>query len=101
MTDDDLVAEYTRAEERPPGIALEVRVIHWDGPHAARSEWIPAVMLPPGASPTAIREARHSLIRDKRWFRICRECHERNPIGHMNDSRICQGCAEGNHGVVY
>lgn len=100
MTDDELVAKCTRAEQEALGISLQVCVIHWDGSHTARIEWIPTELLPSESSPTAIRQARYALIRDKRWFRVCRECRERTPIGHMSDSRICQGCAARNHGYV-
>jgi formylmethanofuran dehydrogenase subunit E len=40
-------------------------------------------------------------LRKKQFFGRCQECGELNPSGWMHDSKICQHCAETNHGVVY
>lgn len=101
MTDDDLLHDFTDVRKVPNGISIRVRRITWPHPHEPRARWHTVVRLPIGTSRTDLDEARRRLLDDTKHFRVCAECHERNPSGRMHDDFICQLCAERNHGVVY
>lgn len=101
MTDKELLEEFTGVRSRPNGVALRVRLITWPHPHESRTCWHTVALLPTGTTPTELDAARRRLLDDPKYFRVCAECHERNPSGWMCDDAICQSCAERNHGVVY
>lgn len=42
------------------------------------------------------------VLETKRYFRVCKDCGERNPVGWMcTDMGVCHECAERNHGIVF
>ena len=57
--------------------------------------------LPATATETEVTSATANILDDARYFRVCRECEQRKPAGWMHNDRLCQGCAEAVHGVVY
>jgi len=102
MTDQDLIAEFIRTAPQADGSTLvEVCTISWPLPHEPESTWITAAELPSGASQDRVDKAVRKLLKDRHYFRVCQDCNERNPVGWMHDSKICQTCAEQHHGVCY
>ena len=102
MTDADLIAEFIRTIPKADGsIAIEVRVISWPHPHEPESAWVMAAELSPGASQDRIDKAVRKNLQNRKFFRVCQECEERNPVGWMHNTKICQTCAERHHGVCY
>jgi rRNA maturation endonuclease Nob1 len=57
--------------------------------------------LPAGSTPDTIEIARRALLQRRRFFRTCRLCGERNPLGWMMDDGMCQSCGESKLGVVF
>lgn len=101
MNDEDLIAEFVEVRRAEEGVGLWVREIGWQGPYTPVSSWTLAKTLPATASEDRIETEVRRLLTRKRYFRVCEECGERNPIGWMLDTKICQSCAERNHGVVF
>ena len=101
MNDRELLDEFVRVERDADQVRIMVREIHWDGPHTPVSTWVLGQELPVTATETEVNSATLSILDDARYFRPCRECEQRKPVGWMHDDRICQGCAEANHGVVH
>ncbi len=101
MNNRELQQEFVRVERTEKNVRILVREIRWDGPATPVSTWEIAKSLPDTASKPTIEKATAGILQDRRYFRVCLECGERNPVGWMRDECICQGCAEANHGVVY
>ena len=101
MNDRELLDEFVRVERTDDRVRILVREIHWDGPHTPVSTWVNADNFPATATEAEANAAASRVLEDARYFRVCRECEQRNPVGWMHDDRICQGCAEANHGVVH
>jgi hypothetical protein len=101
MNDIELLKEFIRIEKTQNEVQILVHEIRWQGPHTPIHTWVVGKSLPATASEAEIEKATASILEDHRYFRACLECGERKPLGWMNDARICQRCAEVNHGVVY
>ena len=101
MTDKEILNELTDAQPRPNGIAIRVCWITWPHPHEPKTHWHTVAMLLGDAKSRDTVKERRKLLDNKRYFGVCTECRERNPIGWMHDDAICQSCAESNHGIVY
>ena len=99
MNDRELLEEFIRVERDADQVRIMVCKIHWDGPYTPVSTWVIGMELPATATETKVNSATASILEDVRYFRVCRECEQRKPVGWMHDDRICQGCAEANHGV--
>lgn len=99
--DSELTTEFFRTERVEGEIRILVRMISCRGPHTPTSTWVPATTLSGGATATEVDEAIRTLLLDSGFFRTCRECYKRKPVGWMDDEHICQACATRNHGVVY
>ena len=100
MTDTELIKEFIRVEKGESEVGLLVRTIDWEG-HTPFSIWEDAISLPATASDEDIQSASVRILDDPAYFRICTGCNERNPNGWMHDDKICQGCAQENHGIIY
>ena len=100
MTDSELIKEFIRVERNDSEVLLEVCKIDWEG-HTPFSNWENAISLPTTAADEDIQSASVGILNDPAFFRICEECNERKPNGWMHDGKICQSCAERNHGVIY
>jgi hypothetical protein len=98
MTDHEIKLEFIRLS--PDGSRLQVKTISCDG-HVPTDTWVDYEPIPEDASPADIDAAMNKALADKRYFRRCQKCQTLNPIGWMEDSRICQSCAEQYLGVVY
>ena len=92
--DDELIREFTDALVLPDKIVLRVCWISWSSPSTAKLRWHTVANLP---KDTDVNEERRKLLGNKKYFAVCKECHERKPIGWMHSKEICQGCS----GVVY
>jgi len=101
MDDQELISEFIAVERNSTGCSISVLTIRWDGPANPVSIWIPVRNLPADFPVSAIQSEIARLLEDPQYFAVCEECHERNPVGWMDDERICQSCAERNHGVVH
>lgn len=98
MTDEEIKQQFIRVS--PSGDRLEVLVISWDG-HTPVDAWVNFELLPEGAGRVEIEAATEKALGSKRFFRRCRRCKQLKPLGWMNDSKMCQSCAEQFLGVVY
>ena len=100
MTDSKLIKEFITVEKSESGVHLLVRSIDWEG-HTPFSIWEEAISLPTTVSDEDIQSGSVRILDDPAYFRICTECNERKPNGWMHGYKICQSCAERNHGVLY
>ena len=101
MTDDELLAEFTRVSSEADGAVLECLEITWPHPSTPESCWVWVRTLSRGLAPGEIEAARRALLQLPRFFRVCRRCGERHPMGWMMDKDTCQSCAEEKLGVVF
>ena len=101
MTDRELRKEFIRIEKTQNEVQILVHEIRWEGPYTPIHTWAVGRSLPASASESEIENATVGILRDPRYFRSCLECGDRKPVGWMHHERICQGCAEANHGVVH
>jgi len=101
MNDDDLRKEFIRVHEKDAGVQISVCTIGWEGPHTPVSKWVVGREFHGDVNAVDLGEATTLLLEDTQYFRICQECGERNPVGWMHDKRICHGCAQRNHRIVY
>ena len=99
--DAEIVEEFTRVSSAADSIVIEVAKISWQGPHTPMTSWHAVTSLPPGSSPQAVTEARFALLAMRRFFRICRHCKERNPLGWMEEEGYCSSCGEKYYGVLH
>jgi len=56
--------------------------------------------LPLGADQADTDQAVIKVLRRRKYFKVCKECGERKPVGLMWEENICQGCGERNHGLA-
>jgi hypothetical protein len=101
MTEEEIIKEFVSIEEIEGEVVLSVRIIEWDGPHAPISHSVEVRRFAGHAGDDITKKAIKAVLRKKQFFGRCQECGELNPSGWMHDSKICQHCAETNHGVVY
>lgn len=78
-----------------------VRVIDWPVPHEPVSSWETWKSMDGQPSRADLDSAFAEILSDARYFGTCAECGERNPKGWMHSKKLCQRCAERNHGIVY
>ena len=101
MTDRELRKEFIRIEKTQTEVQIRVHEIRWQAPDSPIHTWTVRKSLPAKASESEIENATVGILRDDRYFRACLECGERKPLGWMLNQRLCQECAQANHGVVY
>lgn len=118
MTDDELTKEFIKvlskadawalqaAEGLPPippsledGMEVLVCNIDWDGPHTPVDNWIKVADLPTDADPARILKEIRRALKLKTYFKVCKVCEEKNPVGWMN-GYVCHSCLEKS-GVVF
>jgi len=98
--DPELFKEFIRIEKTKSGVQILVCEIEWDC-QTPISKWVAYKEFPADTSETEIQNVAAGILEDSRYFRFCEECRERHLVGQMHDDRICQGCAAGNHGIIY
>lgn len=99
-----MIGQHLRFEEDGATVTIKVQLIHWPAPYEPESAWVDAAVLPAGSGDRARNFATSRVLNSAKYFRICRECGERNALGHMMSDKpgaICHGCAQRNHGVVF
>ncbi len=101
MTAQEIAKEFIRVTYRRNSIEFRVKDIFRDGPAHPYSTWELSSRIDGPISEKQITDEIERILHNKRHFRTCEECGDLNPIGWMNDERICQSCAERNHGVVH
>lgn len=101
MDDQQLIDEFIRTTPSDTGVLIEVLIIDWPTPSQPVSSWVAAATVRGTPSLEKLQERVLRVLGTKKYFRVCGECGERNPMGWMHDNKICQSCAERNHGVVY
>ena len=102
--DRDVISQHLRFEEDRATVTIKVQLIRWPAPYEPDSTWVDAAVLPAGSGDRARDFATSRVLKSTKYFRICRECGERNAIGHLMSDKpgaICHGCAQRNHGVVF
>lgn len=99
--DQKIVSEFVRAVRSEKALTVVVNTVDWDDPGTPKPKWQVACELPVDSSEEDTEKTKLTILSDSRFFNICTECSERNPIGWMHDGSICQSCAEQNHGVVH
>ena len=81
--------------------------LRWQGPHTAivKPIQIGSVRWTRGSEEDVMRavKALITVARNTRLakFRTCSMCGERNPPEWMHGEAVCEGCAEGQLGVVH
>lgn len=101
LNDKKIMEHFTRHEVDLDYTAFEVELIDWPTPHGPVSEWREVKRVPKSLSEERIEIERMRLLQDQKYFRVCQECFNRNPVGWMHSDAVCQGCAQENHGVIY
>lgn len=99
QSDAQLIEDFTRVVRGPGGLGLEVAVIDWHG-HEPIANWKAFRRWKREPSDSQIANAQRRSLDDRRFFRVCELCAERNNVGHMADEARCQTCAE-QAGVVF
>jgi hypothetical protein len=101
MNDKELVKEFIKVEQTQDKIIFLVCKVYWQGPHTPIAKWVKVSQLKKNSSQYMIDKKIRSILNNEKYFRVCKECSNRNIVGHMHNDNICQECAERNHGVVY
>lgn len=101
MEDEDLIREFVKVESRPDSTVISVCAISWPSPGEPHSTWVEARRLSVAATASEVQSALARLLADRKYFRRCRYCGERTPLGCMHDRDVCQGCATKHFGVIY
>ncbi len=78
-----------------------VRVITWSSPHVAVSSWETWRTLDHQPGPAERDSLFSQVLADPKYFGACVGCGEVAPRGWMHSTKVCQGCAQKNHAVVY
>lgn len=101
MTDPgtDSIDTYLKFVPTLEGWAMQVGVVGWVSPHEPSLEW--KTFRTWRHEPNAERKDRAKVAAIKRFFRTCVQCRELCNVGHMHDSKLCQGCAERELGVTH
>lgn len=99
--EEELVSDYTRARYAQNRVVVEVAQVDWLNPSQLILTWHSVFELPANSNAEEIEAARHKLLRRKKYFKICQECEERQPTGHMWSTEMCQSCASNNLGIIF
>jgi hypothetical protein len=99
MTKEELIAEFISIDSLPNKTTFHVGCIVWDG-HTPDIKWKKYSELDGEISDTIKDSQLFEILSDTKFFRVCKECSEMNPVGWMHDKHICQSCAEES-GIVY
>jgi hypothetical protein len=86
-------------------VTIALPVVSWPSPHrtslGAESEVIFAPDRDEALADRLAPAIERVIATRLASFTPCAECQSVNPPEWMHDRRICQGCAERNHGVVH
>jgi hypothetical protein len=99
--EEELVRDFTRVRETSASIVVEVMVVDWPSPSEPRGTWAKAASIPISSDRSEIERARKAVLRNRRYFRRCKECGERQLKGYMWATDVCMSCAESNFGIIF
>lgn len=99
--DAELIKDFIRVHKSKHGVQILVCNIHWPHPHTPTSDWEVIEVLSEFSSEEEVQLAIDRILNNKKYFKFCKECKERNPIGWMHEPKLCMQCAELHHGVDY
>jgi ribosomal protein L40E len=102
MTDAELIEEFIEVEkDAENGTHIYVKMIEWNG-QTPFTNPVRAVTLKKPPSEERLDREFKKILGYKKYFQVCSECGERNPVGWMiTEMGICQQCGTENHGIVY
>ena len=102
MDDNELIAEFIRTIPSDTGVNIQVKAIHWTSPYESETHWVTAAKVRGTPTPERLLERVLRVLKDRKYFRVCKDCSERCSVGQMcTDMGVCHGCAERNHGVAF
>ena len=101
MNRQQIKREFFKIEKGKILTKLFVKGIKWEGPHSPTAKWTLINEVDSNSDTEKVDEMIKAILMNEKYFKTCEECGEINPDGWMHDDKICQGCAEKNHGVVY
>ena len=109
FTDLSLPPEGSPLEEYPPlsweqligQWVFEVATLAWTHPHEPRREWHLFDHWAEEPHREDKRQAESVALQDRRFFKTCTMCNELTNVGHMHNSKVCDGCAEEYLGVMH
>jgi len=101
MSNTDLVQRYTRVRTLANTIEIQVAMVEWISSHESELIWHTVEQLHCDTTDESLAAKQQALLDDLCYFKMCNECNERFPVGRMHNNKICQGCAEQKHSVVY
>ena len=103
MKEEEIRGAFVRVERQGDSVKILVADITWEGAHSPTTNWITAAELP--GDDKQVESAIRRILADRRYFQVCSECHERNPVGWLSEweegNVVCHGCLERNHGVAF
>jgi len=104
----EIKKEYIRVGTSIEGLQLEVCSINWAGPHTPISNWVVVKrfdnVIPDqercysidssvvALSAYELEKEISKVLKNSKYFQICGRCRTLNPVGHMHDDFMCQGC---------
>jgi ribosomal protein L40E len=102
MTDAELIQEFLEVEtDNQNHTHIFVKMIEWDGQRPYTTP-IRAITLKKRPTQERLDREFQKILGYKKYFQVCSECGERNPVGWMlTEMGICQQCGTNNHGIVY
>lgn len=94
MTEAEIAEKYTRVVKTNLGQWIQAMVVKKPLSSAPEVTWKGiGRMLPVRALPENVELARHSILRDRRFFRMCDKCNEVRPVSLILDNGECLDCA--------
>ena len=101
MDSDTDIRNHVRTRIDAGKVVVEVEVISWPLPYRPESQWVKAAELSIEATPDEVDKSITRELTDRKYFRVCKDCGKKGPVGHMLEDDICHRCAETKHGVVF
>ncbi len=92
--------DFFRCIATPKGWAFQVGSVRWSG-HQPRIEWTTYRRWTTAPESAQLQQERAEALKHSSFFRTCTLCHELKNVGHMDDSKMCQGCAQIKFPIVY
>lgn len=96
-----LAEEMTRVQKVGPCLVIESAMPTWTREHEPSVSWVAVLKLSLDSTAARTDTDRLKLVKNRKFFSLCRECRERRIKDDMHNARICTRCAENNHGVLH
>jgi ribosomal protein L40E len=102
MTEAELIREFITVRYDGRRTLISVNTIIWNGAHSPESRPVIAASIEGHLSKRALKSEVSKVLMSDRFFSVCTDCGERNPLGWMlSEEQICHECAVRNHGIVF